>query len=914
MEKKKNKVLVIGWDAADWKIINKLMDKGEMPTMEKLVSNGTIGNIATLDPPFSPMLWTTIATGVRPDKHGILGFIEPTPDSIGVRPVSSTSRKVKAIWNILTQKGYKTHVVGWWPSHPAEPINGIMVSNNFQLAESEKLKPLPIGTVHPKELTSFFSHLRIHPSELTKEHLVPFVNHPEKIDQDKDVRFYNIAKILSETSSIHNVATWIAENEDWDFLAVYFDAIDHFCHGFMNHYPPKMKGIKEEDFQIYKDVIDGAYKFHDMMLERMLQLAGEDTTVIILSDHGFHSDHLRPVLLPEEPAGPSYQHRDLGVFLINGPNIKKDERIYGASLLDITPTLLYLYDLPVGLDMDGTPLIQVFENPKPVLTIPSWETVEGESGMLPKDMQEDPYNASESLRQLVELGYIEEPEEDMKKNVEKAIEESEYNLARVYIGAQRYYDAIVILDKLVQKHPYEGRFVFRLIESLRNIGETNRVFEIISKYREEIAKKIISVEELEKIKKEEAPEGLSIAEKERFDKTKRDNVLRNRRIYKELLQADIVDAELLLDNGKTQEALIKFKEIESKVSKGVNLTNRIAIAYTKMNEWDKAIEYYKKALKADPENHHALTGLAACNLSIGENEIAAEYALDSIGVLYHNATPHYYLAEALVNLNAIDEAINALKVCLTISSNFTKARTKLIELFEQLGLTKEAEEQKKYFDLIKLDDKKTESRNFKFEDIDVNLIQRSSDLQTIYIVSGLPRSGTSLMMQMLEKAGLEVFTDNQRKPDDSNPNGYYEHEAVKRLARDKTWVKNAVGKTVKVVSQLLTHLPSTFYYKIIFMVRDIDEVVKSQHQMLVKEGKASKEVQSLTLKMVYEKNLEKIQAWAKSNYNLQILFINHKDIINSPNNEAQKVIDFLGVEASATELAKIVDKKLYRSK
>ena len=155
MKKIAKKVLLIGWDAADWKIINQLIDEGMMPTMEKFVNQGTIGNLATLEPPFSPMLWTTIATGVLPDKHGILGFTEPTPDRVGVRPVSSTSRKVKAIWNILNQKGYKSNVVGWWPSHPAEPINGLMVSNLYQRANKPISQPWHVldGTVHPKELT-----------------------------------------------------------------------------------------------------------------------------------------------------------------------------------------------------------------------------------------------------------------------------------------------------------------------------------------------------------------------------------------------------------------------------------------------------------------------------------------------------------------------------------------------------------------------------------------------------------------------------------------------------------------------------------------------------------------------------------------------------------------------------------------
>ena len=118
------KVLLIGWDAADWKVIHPLMDSGKMPTLEKLINTGVMGNLATLDPPLSPMLWTSIATGKTADKHGILGFTQPDAEGKQIRPVLSTSRKVKALWNILMQEGYKTNVVGWWPSHPAEPVNG----------------------------------------------------------------------------------------------------------------------------------------------------------------------------------------------------------------------------------------------------------------------------------------------------------------------------------------------------------------------------------------------------------------------------------------------------------------------------------------------------------------------------------------------------------------------------------------------------------------------------------------------------------------------------------------------------------------------------------------------------------------------------------------------------------------------
>ena len=167
--KKRRKVLLIGWDAADWKAIDPLMDQGLMPNLERLVNGGVRGRITTLDPPLSPMLWTSIATGKRPYKHGITGFSEVGPDGKTVRPITNRDRKVKAIWNILTQEGLRSHVIGWWPSHPAEPINGTMISNFYQRASRPMNEPWVMreGTVHPADKSQLFGALRIHPAEFT---------------------------------------------------------------------------------------------------------------------------------------------------------------------------------------------------------------------------------------------------------------------------------------------------------------------------------------------------------------------------------------------------------------------------------------------------------------------------------------------------------------------------------------------------------------------------------------------------------------------------------------------------------------------------------------------------------------------------------------------------------------------------
>jgi predicted AlkP superfamily phosphohydrolase/phosphomutase len=116
----RNRLLLVGWDAADWKVIDRLLAQGDMPHLAQLIAQGVRANLSTIFPPLSPMVWTSIATGKRPYKHGIHGFTEPTEDGLGVRPISNLGRKTKAFWNILNQNGKRCLVVGWWPSHPAE--------------------------------------------------------------------------------------------------------------------------------------------------------------------------------------------------------------------------------------------------------------------------------------------------------------------------------------------------------------------------------------------------------------------------------------------------------------------------------------------------------------------------------------------------------------------------------------------------------------------------------------------------------------------------------------------------------------------------------------------------------------------------------------------------------------------------
>jgi predicted AlkP superfamily phosphohydrolase/phosphomutase/tetratricopeptide (TPR) repeat protein len=682
------KVLLIGWDAADWKIINPLLDQGLMPTLDDFVNQGVIGNLATLRPILSPMLWNSIATGKRPDKHGIHGFMEPDPQTGGVRPVTSTSRKVKAIWNILTQRGYKTHVLGWFAGHPAEPINGVSVSDLFPYAVGplDKPWPLPPGAVHPEKLRDEFARLRMHPAEVGEAAILPWIPRAAEIDQEKDKGLQSFAKILSENCSIHNAATWILQNEPWDFLAVYYNGIDHFCHGFMHYHPPRMEGIPEEKFEIYKDVVNGAYRFHDMMLETLLGLAGPETTVLIVSDHGFHSDHLRPRGIPMEPAGPAVQHRQFGIVCMKGDQIKRDERIYGATLLDVTPTILTLFGLPVGEDMDGRVLVQAFENPPQITRIPSWEREAGECGMHPADLRMDPAAAQAVLQQFVALGYIQPLSEDQEKAVAVAVREQQYNLARSYMDARRYPEALTIFDELTEKWPDEARFMQHLAQCYLASGKRAEAKDWLQKLLLLKPKAPPPPPQGQPAEQETAEHGIAgraagapLPEETAADPgaaAEAEGVERKPRPW-----ADLLLGIIQFEEGDMDGALAYLLKAESADPRLPDLHLRIGETYLRQKRTDDADRAFQRALEIDGDSPEAHLGLAVVRLRQRRNEDAAQQALLAVGLQHFLPLGHFYLGVALARLGHRDRAALAFETALSMLPGLMAAHRWLAALY-----------------------------------------------------------------------------------------------------------------------------------------------------------------------------------------------------------------------------------------
>jgi tetratricopeptide (TPR) repeat protein len=983
------RVLLIGWDAADWKLINTLVRQGAMPHMQQLLERGSYGNLATLQPVLSPMLWNSIGTGKRPYKHGIHGFIEPMPDGKGVRPSSSTSRSCKALWNILTQQGMTANVVGWFCSHPAEPINGICVSDMFQKlklggkVDAPTSWPLADDCVHPVSLRETLAGLRVHPADLGAEEILPFIPSAARIDQQRDRRLLTFAKLFAEMTSVHNAATYVMEQNDWDFTGVYLDSIDHFGHAFMQYHPPRMEHVSEADFEIYKDVIVACYRFHDLMLGRLMHLAGEETTIILCSDHGFHSDHLRPKEMPRQPAGPAIWHRDYGVVAMAGAGIKRAEQIYGATLLDIAPTVLTLLGLPAAEDMDGKPLGQAIdaESTEPLAPIASWEDVDGDAGMHPSDRRADPYAAREALRQLVELGYIEEPSQNDEQAARDAAREAKYNVARAYHDGGLVAEAASHLQELFEAYPDDLRFgvaLARVYMGLRRFDEVRALAEeLIVKLEQanaatadridravreidEDRQKIITraKQRWQRIHRQRADAEPAQANDERrapvtselptspvddefLDKRKRLLQEASERLHGyDVRSAPMVN--LLLgrleamegDFDKALECLGKAERAEPRLP-GLHL--QLGQTYLRMRRNEEAVLAFERAHDIDGDNALAHEGLAAALTRLHRYDDAVDHALTAVGLVHDFPRAHLRLGVTLARLELYEQAVEAFETCLKLAPLTPAAhrwlatiygsrlqrpdrayghRARLREVLQQMeaGRSQETIEP-----AARATDTASPTPPTATAASPTTTTRRPFDpRQAITIVTGLPRSGTSMMMQMLAAGGMTPLTDDHRKPDASNPRGYFEYSKATQLGSDSSWVGKACGKVVKIVAQLIPKLPAEAngkpaHYRIVFMERDLDEVLASQQTMLSRQGRQGANLDRDRLAAVFQEQLQKVHR-AIDDRDTACVVVRHANALRDPRSVAESVNRFLGGSLDVAAMAAVVDPDLYRQR
>ncbi|MBM3145994.1 MAG: sulfotransferase [Chloroflexi bacterium] len=195
------------------------------------------------------------------------------------------------------------------------------------------------------------------------------------------------------------------------------------------------------------------------------------------------------------------------------------------------------------------------------------------------------------------------------------------------------------------------------------------------------------------------------------------------------------------------------------------------------------------------------------------------------------------------------------------------------------------------------------------------LFKRSSnENQPVIIVSGLPRSGTSMVMKMLEAGGIPPLTDHIRTADDDNPEGYYEFERAKKLKEgDVTWLPEAQGKAVKVIGALLVELPPDYEYRVLFMRRRMDEVLASQDKMLERRGE-DKKVADDAMAVLFQKHIKQVEAWMEEQSNLRYMVVDYNAMLEDPRPQIRQINRFLGGELNEAAMEAVVDPNLYRQR
>lgn len=906
-------LLLIGWDGADWKVASPLIDRGEMPQLANLVEHGASGPLASYPPYLSPMLWNSIATGKYPHQHGIAGFATADPQTGRLVPMASTQRRCKAVWNILSEQGLTAHVICWFASHPAENVTGVCVTEAFPRPVPKGASwPLPAGAVHPSGLAAEFAELRVRPEEVDPAILELFVPRASEIDLSKDRRLEQLAVRLAELYSVHNAAIAALDRGPCDFLAVYYHFIDWVGHDFMDFHPPRRPHVPEREFDWYADVVNSAYRLQDLLLRDLLAHAGADTTAVICSDHGFHSDARRPLRVPQVSAGIAIWHRAQGLFAAAGPGIARDALVPGATLLDVAPTLLHLLGLPAGADMDGRVLTAALAPGSPApRTLPSWERVPG-SHPRPRHLTAlSTDDQAALLEQFAALGYVDLAPHGPEAPAASNDRDNRWNLAMSLRHAGRDESAWTLLDALHLDCPEDPRYAYHLALVQLALGLTA----------------------------EAATTAETIAD-----------------FTPGISQGHLLLADLAIARGDASVALAQLDAAECAGALTSHL--RRGQALLQLGRAPEAAAAFRSAIEADHEDPSAWLGLAQTLLRAGQSPDAETCAREALALAPTMAAAHLTLGRALAVQHQVADARTAFTRAAELNPRLAAAREALARLqgapFQQVDvdfstLTEAVDRLRatsaaRRTELARIQAARRRGTR-PVDRFDPPLPKHGADSpaapttagQTFVIVSGLPRSGTSLMMQMLARGGLPPMTDGQRAADEHNSEGYYEWEEAKNLPRDHSLIVQAAGKVVKLVSPLLAHLPTSYRYKIIFMLRPPAEIARSQHKMRTANPRLADETSGPvceqtasettlgpaqpppspdTMEPRLASHQQEALALLRAAPNIEVLTVDYPRLVAAPAAEVARVAAFLGrALLPAPELMPAaVQPKLYRER
>jgi len=397
------RLTLVGIDSASLSYVLPAVAEGKLPNFARLIEGGASGPLRTLYPTESIAVWTSIATGKLPHQHGLYGFyryrfpgaqalftlMPRGPYFYGLRrlglvqpaTVTSSQRQSLAFWDILNGFGIRVGLVRWWGTYPAEPVDGFIVSEMFHRQVREGFRPPLPRTTSPPELFDEIRALVVEPGELDPRLLARFVDTSVQLPEEWNWQFELGQRALADDATYERIGRTLRDRYNPQLYAIYFFGLDVVGHYFLRYDQPGSFGdVSEAERRKFGQVLDTYYRYMDAMIGDYLQAMREDEILAVISSHGIEPLPLGRRVLEAFKGNNSLSgyHGDApdGLVIFYGPGIARGARIQQASVLDITPTLLYLMGLPLGQDMRGGLLNDILEKTgpsRPVTYISSYQ-------------------------------------------------------------------------------------------------------------------------------------------------------------------------------------------------------------------------------------------------------------------------------------------------------------------------------------------------------------------------------------------------------------------------------------------------------------------------------------------------------------------------------------------------------------
>jgi Flp pilus assembly protein TadD len=462
------RVLLVGWDGADWELLEPFTRRGVMPNLDRLMRAGSWGELASITPLLSPLIWTTMATGVGPEEHGILDFVEVDPDTGAKVQITGRQRRVPALWNMTTAAGMSVVVTAWWASWPAEPVSGVLISDRLFALLPEAVADAPAGTVvfppaREREFQDLVKRAELETDEKVVRALLPVSSeafraaraaHRGMADPIDGFR-----RILVGTRTYFGAALLAAANRP-DLEMVYCIGTDELGHLLAPHLPPPLPGADADFSEAAHLATERYFSIVDRWLGRLLETCPlSECAVLVVSDHGFKGGWREPGGVatrrddrPREFSGvaaatAAMWHRPLGVFVLAGHGVTGRGRVADPpSVYDVAPTVAALLGLPAGTGWRGKPLPG---SPATTQAPVDWVALVPPESYRPAGATARP--SEEYIAQLKALGYLEGGEGSGQG--QGATEGELNNLGLVHLEAKRFPEAERAFRDSITRNP-----------------------------------------------------------------------------------------------------------------------------------------------------------------------------------------------------------------------------------------------------------------------------------------------------------------------------------------------------------------------------------------------------------------------------------------------------------------------------